>query len=50
MPTAPSVVKVTVLFAGVVEKFVPEIVIVGAFCASGAELVVMVGAGTMAAT
>ena len=50
VPTAPSVVNDTALFAGVVEKLVPVMIIVGAFRARFALLVVIVGAATTAAT
>ena len=50
VPTAPNAVNVTVLFAGVVEKFVPVRRIVGAFCARFDVFAISVGAGTMVAT
>ena len=50
VPTAPSVVNVIELFAGVVEKFVPVMTNVGAFCARFAVLAVIVGALTTVAT
>jgi len=49
VPTAPRL-NATVLFAAVVEKFVPAMVNVGAFCARFAVLAVTVGAATTVAT